>query len=180
MRRTSMFMLGVVYGGSLLCMGAGRIVSFFVANLPGGAAAMTVVMSVLVVVEMVLALRLAPTDRGLPLFSEVAVDVRRMASQAGALGCAATPTVIPATGVSHALGAEPPVTASPLGVLNDVERNIVELVVRGRSRSAIARELGYAENTVRNYLRNAYRKLGIHSKQELFDLVEGLSQDASE
>ena len=180
MRRTSMFMLGVVYGGSLLCMGAGRIVSFFVANLPGGAAAMTVVMSVLVVVEMVLALRLAPTDRGLPLFSEVAVDVRRMASQAGAPGCAATPTAIPATGVSHALGAELPVTASPLGVLNDVERNIVELVVRGRSRSAIARELGYAENTVRNYLRNAYRKLGIHSKQELFDLVEGLSQDASE
>ncbi len=187
MRRPAMFMLGVVYGGSLLCMGVGRLVSFFVASAPGGAMAMTVVMSVLVVVEMVLALRLAPTRFGLPLFSDVAGDAKAMLAGGGKTAEPPTDdnTVTPPVmaGVQDASGTVGVDQRSqePLDTLTAVERSIVDLVIRGRSRSAIAQELGYSENTVRNYLRNAYHKLGIHSKQELFDLVEAhSSEDASQ
>ena len=42
----------------------------------------------------------------------------------------------------------------------------------GRSRKIIASTLGYSQNTIRNYTRNIYAKAGVHSKQELLDLLD--------
>lgn len=61
--------------------------------------------------------------------------------------------------------------------LTEVETRIADLIAHGRSRAIIANELGYSENTVRNYTRTLYQKLGIHSKQELIDLLEGFKPE---
>lgn len=54
------------------------------------------------------------------------------------------------------------------------EIEIVQLVAKGRSRGYIASSLVISENTVKGHTRNAYGKLGIHSKQELLSLIEAL------
>ena len=53
------------------------------------------------------------------------------------------------------------------------EEQVVALVACGRSAVYIAGELGIASETVRSYLKSAYPKLGVHSKQELIDLFMG-------
>ena len=51
------------------------------------------------------------------------------------------------------------------------EREILPLVVRGLDTPTIARELGVSDNTVRTHKKSLYRKLEVHSKQELIDLM---------
>ena len=259
--RPAVFILGIFYSLALAAMGAGRLFSTRIDALPGGMVAMLVIMSTLVVVEMVMALRLGIFKGDIPLFVEVRGDAEEaeagvalamgeagvaspgmpaavafpVASVAGdgsampAVGSAPTmpvgyppasaqvstgvasggliasaccsPTspqvpvgaVIPA-GAPFAAAAQgfqgasvAPIPAVPepapdaqrlarLAVeagLTQTEEQIALLAVRGRSRAVIARELGYSANTVRNYTHTLYSKLGIHSKQELIDLVEG-------
>lgn len=55
--------------------------------------------------------------------------------------------------------------------LTQSEVAIFAMVARGRSARYIADELGVSFNTVRTHIRHVYEKLGIHSKQELIDLV---------
>lgn len=55
--------------------------------------------------------------------------------------------------------------------LSEREAEIVDLYCRGRSASVIGELTSLAEPTVRTYIRRAYDKLGVHSKQELFDLI---------
>ncbi len=52
------------------------------------------------------------------------------------------------------------------------EAEIVEFLALGRSVPYIAESLFISENTVRTHCKNIYRKMGIHSKRELVDLVE--------
>lgn len=51
------------------------------------------------------------------------------------------------------------------------ETEVMQLICLGRSKSHIAEEFGITENTVRGYAKNVYRKLGIHSRQDLLTLV---------
>ena len=51
------------------------------------------------------------------------------------------------------------------------EREILPLVVRGLDTPTIARELGVSDNTVRTHKKSLYRKLEVHSKQDLIDLM---------
>ena len=60
---------------------------------------------------------------------------------------------------------------TPTGRLEKGEVEVVQLICLGRSKGYIAESLSIAENTVRGYAKNAYRKLGIHSRQELLTLV---------
>ncbi|MEG2628527.1 MAG: LuxR C-terminal-related transcriptional regulator [Raoultibacter sp.] len=52
------------------------------------------------------------------------------------------------------------------------ESELVVLLAKGRDKQAIAEKLYISEGTVKVHARNIYQKLGIHSKQELIDLVE--------
>ena len=52
------------------------------------------------------------------------------------------------------------------------EREVIELYAQGRSRSFISTQLVISDNTVRDHIKNVYKKLGIHNKQELIDLIE--------
>lgn len=51
------------------------------------------------------------------------------------------------------------------------EREVVELYAQGRSRAFISTQLVISENTVRDHIKSAYRKLDIHNKQELIDRI---------
>ena len=57
-------------------------------------------------------------------------------------------------------------------LLTPCERDVLELLARGRSARYVAEELGVSFNTVRTHIRHVYEKLGIHSRQDLIDLVE--------
>jgi DNA-binding NarL/FixJ family response regulator len=46
------------------------------------------------------------------------------------------------------------------------ERQVLERLADGWDNAQIARDLGLAEQTVRNYVTNIYEKLGVHSRAE--------------
>ena len=56
------------------------------------------------------------------------------------------------------------------------ETEVFYLFARGRSSSRIADDLYVSSGTVSTHLRNIYRKLDVHSRQELLDLVEGAGE----
>ena len=181
--RPAVFILGIFYSLALAAMGAGRLFSTRIDALPGGMVAMLVIMSTLVVVEMVMALRLGIFKGDIPLFVEVRGNAGEAeAGVACAMGEAAAQSFQPASAAPVPAVPEPAPDAQRLARLaaeaglTQTEEQIALLAVRGRSRAVIARELGYSANTVRNYTHTLYSKLGIHSKQELIDLVEGSDQ----
>lgn len=58
------------------------------------------------------------------------------------------------------------------GGLTEREAEILAYLARGRTKAYIAEVLFVSENTVRSHVRNIYSKLGVHTRQELLDLVE--------
>ena len=57
------------------------------------------------------------------------------------------------------------------------EEQIVVLTVCGLDSPAIAHSLSVSDNTVRTHKRNAYKKLGVHSKQDILLLVSNENQE---
>ena len=57
------------------------------------------------------------------------------------------------------------------------EEQIVVLTVCGLDSPAIAHSLSVSDNTVRTHKRNAYKKLGVHSKQDILRLVSDENQE---
>lgn len=143
----------VVYGGSLLCMAVGRIIVYAVGPTLDHSLWLLIVMAIVVLVEATLIMR--PRFMGdYPIGFELGT-MRNEASE----GAAEVGVVDPVAAFAGLYG------------LSDVERDIVSLISQGRSRSFIAQTLNYSENTIRNYTRTVYRKVGVHSKQELLDRV---------
>ena len=56
--------------------------------------------------------------------------------------------------------------------LSDRESEIMQLLYRGHTKKGIADILVLSENTVRSHCKNLYRKLDVHNRQQVFDLVE--------
>lgn len=54
--------------------------------------------------------------------------------------------------------------------LTDRERQTLELLALGETVAAIARALDVSENTVKTYAKRVYKKLDVHSKQDIIDL----------
>lgn len=61
-----------------------------------------------------------------------------------------------------------------LFLLSHRELEILYLLAKGRNAAFIQRELVISEGTVRTHMRNIYHKMGVHSQQELMDLVESI------
>lgn len=59
--------------------------------------------------------------------------------------------------------------------LTSREGDILLLLAKGRDVPSISKQLHISENTVRSHSKSVYRKLGIHSKQALLDLLETVS-----
>ena len=56
--------------------------------------------------------------------------------------------------------------------LTEREEEVLVLVAKGRSTPRIREELGLTAGTVNAHLSHLYRKLDVHDRQELIDLVE--------
>lgn len=52
------------------------------------------------------------------------------------------------------------------------ETEVFELLAKGRNRVFISKALFISDNTTRTHMKNIYRKLDVHSQQELIDLLE--------
>lgn len=57
--------------------------------------------------------------------------------------------------------------------LTQRESDVLPLLVKGFSLHGIAEHLGVSDNTVRTHMRNLYKKLGVHSRQDVLELLEG-------
>ncbi len=60
---------------------------------------------------------------------------------------------------------------APAYGLTEREVQICALIAQGHTLDAIAERLGLSANTVRSYSKDLYRKLGVHKKQEVVELV---------
>ena len=60
---------------------------------------------------------------------------------------------------------------TPGEILATREREILELVLQNKKRKEIADELCLSENTIKNYTRTLYGKLGVGSREELYALL---------
>lgn len=56
--------------------------------------------------------------------------------------------------------------------LTQRESDVLPLLVEGFNLHGIAEHLGVSDNTVRTHMRNLYKKLGVHSRQEVLELLE--------
>ena len=56
--------------------------------------------------------------------------------------------------------------------LTEREREIFAMLARGRNARFIMEEFVLSRNTVKSHIKHIYAKLGVHSQQELIDLVE--------
>ena len=63
--------------------------------------------------------------------------------------------------------------------ISNREMDVLVLALTGRNAAAIAESLFLSESTVRTHLKHIYRKLDIHSKEELHCLVEKLVLESS-
>ena len=141
----------MVYGGSLLCLAIGRMVVYLVGPTLDHSLWLIIVMALVALAETTLIMR--PRFMGThPIGFELELLPKEL------------PLEVRAAHEDHSVGA----FAADYG-LTGTEEAIVCLIAQGRSRSFIARELGYSENTIRNYTRTVYRKANVHSKQELLD-----------
>lgn len=66
-----------------------------------------------------------------------------------------------------------------LDALSEREREVADLVSDGLCYKSIARRLDISENTVRNHLRNIYRKLGLNGMLQLGLLVRAARADST-
>lgn len=162
------FVLGVLYAGAyLLPLGVGRLLSLLTTAIPGGATVLLAIMALLAAVEIAVGLRVAifrPDALPLDSFAGSGCDGKVVPEATAQQPLTNTKAKRDQREALLELCAQ--AGASPTETL------VAELIVRGRSRSAIAEELGYSPNTVRNYTASLYRKLGIHVRQDLFDLLQ--------
>lgn len=56
--------------------------------------------------------------------------------------------------------------------LGERETEVLEVLLRGGSASDVARKLVIANGTAKSHIRHVYRKLGIHSRDELFSMFD--------
>ena len=65
-------------------------------------------------------------------------------------------------------------TAAAVYALTPREAEALELLAHGRNTAAIQERMVVSRSTAKTHVRNVYAKLGVHSQQDLIDLVEGL------
>ncbi len=61
--------------------------------------------------------------------------------------------------------------------LSQRERDVLFLLAKGRTINFVADELGVSFNTAKSHIRHVYVKTGVHTRQDLLDLIEGVELD---
>lgn len=73
--------------------------------------------------------------------------------------------------------AEQPTVRAPLAVLTNREREVVDLLGMGCTNADIAKRLFISEHTVKDHVKNIYRKLDVHNRIELITMVNRMLQE---
>ncbi|WP_162610832.1 response regulator transcription factor [Gordonibacter sp. An230] len=60
------------------------------------------------------------------------------------------------------------------------EKDVFLLLAQGHNRLAVSQRLVVSENTVKTHMSNIYQKLGVHTQQELIDVVEARCKELRE
>ncbi len=63
--------------------------------------------------------------------------------------------------------------------LTEREAEVMVLLAKGRTRARIQKELYLSGGTVATHARHIYQKVGVHSKQELLDVIESSGERAA-
>jgi DNA-binding NarL/FixJ family response regulator len=71
-----------------------------------------------------------------------------------------------------------PELSAKLAALSSREREVLKLLREGQRVASIARELSVSPFTVRNHLRAVFRKIGVHSQEQVLELLRGVSPAA--
>ena len=92
------------------------------------------------------------------------------------------PTVAQATGAAAPSAVEPPrgkgrfvrrcEAVAALYQLSPRELEVLVLLAKGRSMNHIKDELVVSEGTAKTHIRHVYRKLNVHSRHELVEIIE--------
>ena len=61
--------------------------------------------------------------------------------------------------------------------LSPKETEVMILFAKGRSAARIQEELFISKGTVSTHLRHIYQKMDVHSKQEMLDVIEGVTRE---
>lgn len=64
-------------------------------------------------------------------------------------------------------------------LLSKKETEVLFLLAKGRNAAYIQKQLYISEGTARTHMRHIYKKLDIHTQQELMDLVEGSEEEVA-
>ncbi|MEG0324527.1 MAG: helix-turn-helix transcriptional regulator, partial [Raoultibacter sp.] len=64
--------------------------------------------------------------------------------------------------------------------LTDREADVLMLLSQGQSVASLAEQLKISENTAKTHIKKTYRKLGVHSKQDVIDLCREQESSQSE
>lgn len=105
---------------------------------------------------------------------DLADRIRSVANGEMVLSPAITPAVFEA--LRRAPGPENDERETGLGALTAREREILNLLARGRSNREIAEELFITPKTVKNHLSRCYEKLDVHSRGEAIALWLGVGE----
>jgi DNA-binding CsgD family transcriptional regulator len=84
--------------------------------------------------------------------------------------------VIATLGIQKAAAKQDAQSIEPIATeygLTQREREVLGLLAQGRSRPYIQEKLNMADGTIKTHTTHIYSKLGIHTRQELLDLLEG-------
>lgn len=153
-KRPAAVLYGIIYGGALLAMSAGRIIVYLVSPFLEHSLWLLICMAFVVLIEMVLILR--PNFMG---DYPIGFELKALLVKKDTLS-------------SVELSVENDLTEFGKSFdLTNIELEIVRLISQGRSRHVISTTLNYSENTIRNYTRTIYQKVGVHTKQELLDVL---------
>ena len=60
------------------------------------------------------------------------------------------------------------------------EETVLALLLRGKTQAEISRDLTLSPNTVKTHARSIYRKLDVHSRQELHEAIDGVNENRGE
>lgn len=157
--KPTVMVYGFVYGGALLAMSIGRIVVYQVGPHLNQGLWLLICMACVALAEMVLVVYPRPE-----VLKPIGFELMAVRAPVRKPDPDARDDVREGPDALH--------TFAEAFHLTDTEREIARLYAQGRSRAVIAETLNYSENTVRNYARILYRKVDVHSKQELLDRIE--------
>jgi DNA-binding NarL/FixJ family response regulator len=108
---------------------------------------------------------------------ELEARIRAVAAGEMVLSPAVTPAVFDA--LRRAPAAEADSDQDGLGSLSAREREVLNLLARGRSNRNIAQELFITNKTVKNHLSRIYEKIGVHSRAEAIALWLGVREESA-